>query len=472
MHRQRGRNALLIVAASGLAAVGVGLWRHASATRIAANLVIITLDTTRADRLSPYGLMNTSMPALERLAREGVVFDQASSVAPLTLPAHASLFTGLLPTKHQVRDNADRPLGDDHLTLAEILKQRGYRAGAFVGSVVLDPARGLAQGFERYDAVDLDRAPPGSLPSRARQRRGDEVAAAAIRWLEDVGDAPFFLWAHLYDPHRPYDPPEPYVTKYVDPYVAEIGFADAQIGRLLHLLDARGLANRTIVIVAGDHGESLGEHGERDHGIFLYESVLKIPLIVRAPYIAPRRVAGVVRLTDVMPTVLELLGIPGPTTDGVSLVDLLTGRRSDLGLERYAESLYPRRFGWSTLHALRWGRYKVIDAPRPELYDLERDPFEERNVFHDRPTTATAMLRRLRELAGAERDRTPAGAAPRGREAQLSSLGYIGSAVPPLAPGDSLPDPKDCIGLLKPHDDARPSTEMRAAIPCGNSRMR
>ena len=462
------RSALLVTAVAGGVAAGLMLRRQPDPPPLAANLVIITLDTARADRLSPYGLMNAPMPALERLAREGVVFDQATSVAPLTLPAHASLFTGLLPTKHQVRDNADRPLATEMLTLAEILKARGFQTGAFVGSIVLDPARGLAQGFDRYDAVDPARAPVGSLESRARQRRGDDVVTEALRWLASARDAPFLLWTHLYDPHRPYDPPEPYLSNYGDAYIGEIAFADAQIGRLLDALDARGLTEKTIVVVVGDHGESLGDHGERDHGVFVYESVLRIPLIVRAPSIAARRVGAVVRLTDVMPTALDLLGIAAPPIDGVSLGELLLGSRRDLALEAYSESLYPRRFGWSALHALREGRYKLIDAPRPELYDLERDPFEERNLFAERTTTAAAMRHRLRTLAGSHTGvAAPAGSATPETAARLSSLGYIGSPVPPALDSANLPDPKDCIALVRAPDQGPPSGEPRSPIPCG-----
>jgi arylsulfatase A-like enzyme len=288
-----------------------------------AGVVVITLDTTRADRLSPYGFMNVSLPHLERLAREGVVFDQATSVAPLTLPAHASLFTGLLPPRHGVRDNADPPLAEAHTTLAEVLRSHGFRTGASVGSVVLDPDRGLQQGFQQYRGVVAG--------SAARQRRADSVIDDALQWLDGISGARFFLWVHLYDPHRPYDPPEPYASTYGhNPYVGEIAFADAQIGRLLEALERRARLDRTVVVVAGDHGESLGERGERDHGVLIYENVLRVPLIVRGPGLAPRRVGEVVRLTDVMP------------------------------------------------------------GPRPELYDLQHDPFEDRNLYGERRVLAAA----------------------------------------------------------------------------------
>jgi arylsulfatase A-like enzyme len=417
-------------------------------------VILVTLDTTRADRLSPYGLMDVSMPHLERLAHEGIVFDQASSVAPLTLPAHCSIFTGLFPPRHGVRENADRALASGYTTLAEILQGRGFKTAASVGSVVLDPERGLKQGFDEYFGVP-QRTLKGRATSMAadtRQRRADEVIDDATRWLGTIKGSRFFLWTHLNDPHRPYDPPEPFRSRYFDPYVGEIAFADTQIGRLLDALDRLELMDRTIVIVAGDHGESLGEHGERDHGIFVYENVLRVPLIVRAPALAPRRVANAVRLVDVMPTVLDLLDLAGPAVDGVSLVDMMSGNRRDSDLEVYAESMYPLRLGWSQLRALRDGRFKLIEAPRPELYDLERDPFEERNLFDQRRSLAEAMMRRLEALdrgpeAGGRRPK----AVPAGLREDLAALGYV-TPAPMAVSGDrkDLPDPKDRIGTLHP----------------------
>ena len=418
--------------------------------RIAApvGLVLITLDTTRVDRLSPYGFMNVSLPNLERLVREGVTFDQASSVAPLTLPAHTSLFTGLLPPNHGVRDNADPPLEGTHVTLAEVLLANGFRTGAFVGSVVLDPDRGLKQGFEQYTGVnDANGQTPDS-----RQRRADEVIADAIRWLDMIGESRFFLWVHLYDPHLPYDPPEPYASIYAhDRYVGEIAFADSQLGLLLAALERRAPLDRMIVIVAGDHGESLGERGERDHGIFIYENVLRVPLMVRARAFDPLRVGEVVRLTDVMPTVLDLLGIRAPSADGVTLVDVMRGRRRDLNLEAYSESRYPQRFGWSPLRALREGRYKLIDAPRPELYDLEHDPFEQQNLYDERRALADTLTRRVTALAGtappARGVADPTVVTNDLRE-RLAALGYVSSGTTrALSEQRVLPDPKDCIAV-------------------------
>jgi arylsulfatase A-like enzyme len=414
-------------------------WALAAPTSRPTGVVIVTLDTTRADHLSPYGFMDASMPYLERLAREGVVFDRAISVAPLTLPAHASLFTGLLPPRHGVRDNADAALREEHVTLAEILRGEGFRTGAFVGSAILDADRGLSQGFDMYrGAVSVDRKATHIL-----QRSGDEVVTDATRWLDEVGSSPFLLWVHLYDAHRPYDPPEPYRSHYADAYVGELLFVDAQIGRLLAALEQRRILNRTIVVAVADHGESRGEHGERDHGIFVYDNVLRVPLIIRSPVLPPRRVADQVRLTDIMSTVLDMLGLAAPPADGVSLVDLMMGAPEHLDLDAYAESLYPQRFGWSPLRALSDGRFKVIDAPRPELYDLHRDPFEQHNLYSERRELAEAMRAKLRTVTIDRRASAPVGEDVRSR---LAALGYIGSVPPAVPPEDSfLPDPKDRI---------------------------
>ena len=446
--RSAGAGIVVLAVASTAAVAGVW-WRGFHRPPEPLGIVIITLDTTRADRLPVYGFPEAAMPHLERLAREGVVFDRAASVAPLTLPAHCSLFTGLFPPAHGVRDNADPPLSPDHTTLAETLRAQGFRTGAFVGSAVLDADRGLAQGFDHYAGV-ADIGVP--VRTAAARRRADEVITDAIRWIDGVDGSRFFLWAHLYDPHRPYDPPEPFRSRYTDPYIGEIAFADSQIGRLLDALDRRRLLDRTIVVVAGDHGESLGDHGERDHGIFVYESTLHVPLIIRAPHVPSRRIAGVVRLVDVMPTVLDLLRVDSGPVDGVSLTAIMRGEARDVELDAYSESLYPRRFGWSSLRALRAGRYKLIDAPRPELYDLERDPFEQRNIYDERRPLAAALARRLGTFGGALAPGRSASAATPSDEVRqrLASLGYIASDPPSHSSQDShLPDAKDCIGVLR-----------------------
>jgi arylsulfatase A-like enzyme len=277
----------------------------------------------------------------------------------------------------------------------------------------------------------------------------------ALEWLDGVDRSPFLLWAHFYDAHRPYDPPEPYATTYGhNLYVGEIAYADAQIGRLIEALEKRGRLDRTIIIVAGDHGESLGERGERDHGIFIYENVIRVPLIIRAPGLSPRRVADVVRLTDIMPTVLDLLNLrPSRGLDGISLTRLMHGLEQDLDLEAYAESLYPERMGWSGLRALRVGRYKLIDAPRPELFDLWKDPFEETNIHDTRKDLAATMAARAAAVAAAAKARTRDGQAPVAPDVRerLAALGYVVSDRPrPTGGQNKLPDPKDLVHLLNP----------------------
>ena len=438
--------ALLATVFAGLAVVW---WR--TDDRPPLNVVLITLDTTRADRLSPYGYMDASMPAFERLGREGVVFDQATSVAPLTLPSHTSLLTGLYPPAHGVRDNADAALFPHHTTLAEMLRAEGLCTGAFVSSAVLGPDRGLAQGFQQYQGIAGD----GGTPT-THQRRATAVVDDAIRWLDDIGPCPALLWTHFYDPHRPYEPPEPFLSRHADPYVGEIAFVDSQVGRLLDALEQRRRLENSIVVVAGDHGESLGEHGEDGHGIFVYESVLRVPLIIRPPGGArqpaptPRRVQEVVRLVDVLPTILDLLGRPVPPMDGVSLVGLIGGTRSGLGLEAYAESMYHARLGGNPLRALREGRYKLIQAPRPELYDLERDPFETRNISEDRRTVTQAMTARLDAIAARGPEPPAAADVPADLSDRLRALGYIGAPPPPSRRAEDTPDPKECIGAPAP----------------------
>jgi arylsulfatase A-like enzyme len=410
-------------------------------------VLIVTLDTTRADYLSAYGSGRVWTPSLDRLAADGVVFEQATTVAPLTLPAHCSLFTGLLPPRHGIRDNASGSLAAHHQTLAEVLQRRGFETAAFVGSAVLSADRGLEAGFEVYhDGISKG----GPAVGRGLQRPADHVVDEALGWLEVRNDRPFFLWVHLYDPHAPYEPPEPFRTAYADPYAGEIAFADAQIGRLLGVLERRRLLDRTAVVVAGDHGESLNDHGENGHGIFIYQSVIRVPLIVRVAGVPPRRVPEVTRLVDIMPTVLDLVAAPTVPSDGVSLVAAMTGAGRTLDLEAYSESLYPEQFGWSPLRSLRYGHFKLIEAPRPELYDLQADPAEQHNIHDERPAAAAMMSRRLsvmtRQLASPHETRDPVGPPPESVE-RVAALGYVGAArTSPNRAGQPLPDPKDHIG--------------------------
>ena len=411
------------------------------------NVVLITLDTTRADRLPAYGFQGVSTPALDRLAAEGIVFEDAVAQVPLTLPSHASMLTGRWPAKHGIRDNADAALAPAELTLAEVLAERGVRTSAFVASVVLQSGRGLEQGFDTYVDVPKGLCGPGTLQ---RQRRpGDAVVDDALAWIDHNAERPFFTWVHLYDAHRP-GPyvPDAQTTRSGDPYLDTIAFQDSQIARIVAALESRRLLDKTIVVVAADHGESLGEHGEDGHGIFLYESTLRVPLIMRVPDFRPRRVTSTVRLVDLMPTLLDLLHVPVTTADGVSLARLMRPDGTDIQLEAYSESTYPERFGWSRLRSLRGDRYKLIDAPRPELV---RSP--------NRSVRATQSLRgestARRPHAGADQTVRGAGA----RATPLQRRRGRGPCQPPGGPGlcrhstparsaraeESWPDPKDTI---------------------------
>jgi arylsulfatase A-like enzyme/Tfp pilus assembly protein PilF len=454
-----------VLAIAIVGAVAAGLWRQGrgpepggASSRGAGdpgnrlNLLVITLDTTRADRLGAYGYTGIKTPAMDRLAAEGTVFERAITPAPLTLPAHTSLMTGLYPPRHGVRDNGGFFVQDDTLTLAEQLRDSGYRTGAFVGAYVLASRWGLNQGFETYDdEFDLAKAASGSLG--AVERPGNEVADRALAWLEGAAGAPFFAWVHFYDPHSPYRPPDAYGRAYPgQPYLGEIAFTDSQVGRLVEFLEQRGLLDRTVVVVAGDHGESLNEHGEATHGFFLYDATTRVPLIIRAPKVEPGRVAALVRTVDVMPTVLNLLELPGlGDIDGSTLLPAMNGAVSDLGLDAYSEAFYPRfHFGWSELLALHSGTMKYIAAPRPETYDLEADPAESRNLFDERREQTTRVIATLRgiERSGQRAPHAPEPLDPENQR-RLEALGYIASfAAAPAPDAEGLADPKDKVDLF------------------------
>jgi arylsulfatase A-like enzyme len=430
-----------------VAGFGVAVWwMCAQAARPEprpASVILITLDTTRADYLPPYG-GQVPLPAIERLAREGVVFDQAIAPAPLTLPSHTSLFTGRIPPAHGARVNG-LTAGGTMPVFPERLRAAGYRTAAFVGSIVLDGERGLRQGFDVYDDVNH------GFGGRRLRRPANEVVDAALGWLAPVlqsADAsPFFLWVHLYDAHAPHQlPAQSGASVSGDSYADAIAFMDSQIGRLVQALEDRQALHRTAIVVAADHGESLGEHGERGHGIFVYESALRVPLIVRWPGVEPRRVPDLVQLIDVAPTILALEGLEAPPMDGVSLAPALSGRPAG-ARTAYAESVFPIRYGWSPLRTVRDTRFKLIEAPRPELYDLASDPHELRNLYDSEPPAAARLEAKLRTFGPPERQVTASPDGP-ARE-QLASLGYVSPSreSTPAAPPAIWPDPKDMIGV-------------------------
>ena len=428
---------VVVLPVCGLAVIAIGT-RSARMPAPPTSVILITLDTTRADHLPPYG--GVALPAIDQLARDGVVFDQTVAPVPLSLPSHASLFTGRLPSAHGARVNGST-VDAGVPTLAEHFRAAGYRTGAFVGSVVLNRDRGLERGFDVYSDV---RSPTGF---RRFRRPASEVVDAAIGWINAADASPFFLWVHLFDAHAPYAMPDALdASPNGDPYTGAIALMDGQIGLLLRALEERHRLDRTAVIVTADHGESLGDHGERGHGIFVYESALRVPLIILWPGVEPRRISNLVQLIDLAPTVLALEGLPAPPMDGMNLAPLLQGRHSKDRIA-YAESMYPLSHGWSALRSVRDGRFKFIEAPRPELYDLESDPGEARNLYEAQPATTAKLLALLRTYGPAELPAAPAlDEASRDR---LSALGYVSpsrSSAPPGPPA-IWPDPKDMIGV-------------------------
>ena len=359
------------------------------------NALVVTVDTIRADRVGAYGFQDVETPVMDSLADEGILFEAAYGPTPLTLPSHTSLMTGTYPVHHGVRDNGGFVVPEDLETLAELFQSNGYRTGGFVSAYVLDARWGLDQGFDAY-YDEFDVTGQRVVAMGGVQRPADEVIDEAIAWLDD-GEGPFFLWVHLYDPHAPYEPPEPYRSLYAGrPYLGEIAFTDSQIGRLLEHVEERGERDRTFVALAGDHGESLGEHGEVQHGLFVYEGAIRVPLIFWTPFDAYRGVrrAEPVSLVDVAPTLLEMTGIPVPRrAHGASLVSRFDPRTEVEAPPVYSESWYGRlHYGWSDLRALIDGTTKLIESSEPELYDLQDDPGEERDLSRVRNTEYVRML--------------------------------------------------------------------------------
>ena len=417
------------------------------------NLLLITLDTVRADHLGAYGYRGTATPALDRLAREGVRFADATTQSPLTAPAHTAMLTGVYPARYGVRDNATTPVPQQAVTLAELLKTAGYRTGGFIGAFVLGREYGFAQGFDEFDAR-FDRF-DASMKLQA-QRRGGAVVDAASAWISrQTGDQPFFAWVHLYDAHAPYAAPPPFAATYrARPYDGEIAYVDACVARLVSLLERQGRLDRTLVVAMADHGEGLGDHGEGEHGLFLYEPVLHVPWIMRLPgrASAGRVVDEQVRSIDLLPTLAELLGtaLP-PGLDGESLAAVIKGAgRRDIP-PSYAETYYPKlHYGWSELRALRADGWKYIDAPRPELYHMTSDAAERSNAIASRAPLAgglLAALNRLQSGFGAIASVPTPQPDPETLD-RLRSLGYIGIAA---ATGSTArgPDPKDMAAKVR-----------------------
>ncbi len=422
------------------------------------NIVLITLDTTRADYLPCYGYSGVNTPHLDALAKKSVVFEQCSASSPLTLPSHASIMTGMYPTYHGVRVNGNTALSDEQTTIAEVLSGEGYQCGAFIAAFVLDGRWGLKQGFQHYDD-EFDLRKYKHLDLGAVQRPGNQVVDAALAWLETQKENPFFAWIHLYDPHAPYEPPEPYYSEYSQRgldglYSGEIAFMDEQIGRCVSWLEKYDLSKNTIIILIGDHGEGLGSHGEGTHGYFIYEYAVHVPLLIVTPFpeFQGKRATSQVRAVDVFSTLLELANIDfAANAQGRSLLPEMFWPEKKEDDYAYGESMAPNiQFGWSSLHSLRTTHYKYIGAPKPELYDLTQDADEKTNLVQQYPKIAGEMKDTLERLmAETSKDAPVAQAANLDKETvrRLAALGYIGAPVSTKksSGGGStmLADPKD-----------------------------
>ncbi|HVL68839.1 MAG TPA: sulfatase-like hydrolase/transferase [Vicinamibacterales bacterium] len=433
-----------------------------SAPEAAGPVVFISIDTLRADRLPAYGYTRTKTPHIDRFAADGIVFENAYAHSPQTLPSHTSILSGELPFEHGVRDNIGFTVKEGQRFLQHALKEAGYATAGFVSSYVLRRQTNFHQGFDTFD----DELPPVSpeQPLGNVQRRGEDTIAAAIRWIDEAErraqGRKLFLFAHIYEPHTPYAPPARFTNP--DPYDGEVEYSDEIVGRLLEHLRQKGLYEDALIVLLSDHGEGLGDHGEEEHGIFLYRETIRVPLIVKMPggAGAGRRLSAPVQHVDLPPTVLEaILGGrrgAGGQGHGRSLLPAITGSGELAPANIYSESLSPRyHFGWSELYALSDERYRLIRAPRDELYDLAQDPGELRSIAGERPQVRTAMRGALDAMLAGARVAAPSAVSEEDRQ-KLAALGYVGTqtATSLQLPGDQLPDPKDKLHVLAMYREA------------------
>ncbi len=431
------------------------------------SVILITIDTLRADHVGCYGAQTVKTPTLDALAHDGVVFERAISQVPLTWPSHAVILTGTYPFQNGVQDFTGQPLGPQFRSVAQAFKQAGYATGAVVSAFVLDRSWGLARGFDFYDdafsAETFEQKDIGLV-----DRRAGESVAHAIAWLKKTPRRPFFLWLHLYDPHSPYDPPEPYRTEYQSHlYDGEIAYADHELGNLMTWLRQNHLYDSSLIVALSDHGESLGEHGEDEHGFFLYNATVHVPLIVKPPAgsgIPAARRPEPVETVAVAPTLLQLAGLKD-STDAIHAQfrsHALFGTSQPAKDPAYSETFYPfSSFGWSPLHSLESERFHFIEAPKPELYDLETDPGETLNIVAEQPATVAVLREKMQALLARNPfTRQDAGAGNLSPDAQekLRALGYFGfrAAVSAESLKQGLADPKDKLwefnSILKAED--------------------
>jgi arylsulfatase A-like enzyme/Flp pilus assembly protein TadD len=434
--------------------VGLSLGNAFAATKPPAkktpvNVILITIDTVRADHLGSYGYTSIQTPTLDALGHDGVVFERATSQVPLTWPSHAAILTGLYPFQNGVQDFTGQPLDKRFRSVAEAFKDHGYATGAVVSAFVLDRSWGLARGFDFYD----DAFSPQEFANRDLglvERHAGESVDHALSWLGKNSRRPFFFWLHLYDPHSPYDPPEPYHSQYQGHlYDGEIAYADHELGRVVDWLKRSRLYDRSLILFVSDHGESLGEHGEHEHGFFVYNSTVHIPLIVKPPTgsgIRPARISRPVETIDVAATLMEVAGLHDSLRGQAHSKGLFAATESDGAA--YSETFYPfSSFGWNPLHALETNRYHFIDAPQAELYDVLADPDEKENIASQQPATAAVLKEKLQALLR-DRPYQPSAGGDAGLSSdaldKLRSLGYVAyrSPVSAGALAAGLPDPK------------------------------
>lgn len=424
------------------------------------NVLLISIDTLRADHLGSYGFEKKTTPNLDALARQSVRFDTVWSPAPLTLPAHTSMLTGTIPPTHGIHDNLSYRLAEDRYTLAELLKDAGYTTGAIVSSFVLDSQFNLDQGFDTYDDDFREEHKIAFLS----ERKGDETTALALNWLDAHYNERFFLFLHYYDPHDDYDPPEPFAARFPDdPYSGEIAFTDSLVGKVLAKLDELGIDESTLIVVTSDHGEMLGEHGELTHGYFIYRNALRVPLLIKAPGIAPTLVNEAVGLIDITPTIAGLLELELPVAvDGRDLSSRIRGAQTESARRAfYSESITANRYyDAATLVGLVQGSWKYVHTTRPELYDLANDPEEISNVLEEHPPIARGMKESLEaSLRSTDDNNADATELDDAARNKLASLGYLsgGAGAPKLTLHSGKDDPKDWIGFYRRHQELEKS---------------
>lgn len=420
------------------------------------NVLLISIDTLRADALGVYGNQNIKTPNIDSIGRDGALFRNTVSHVPLTLPSHACILTGNLPAKHGIHDNTRHDLNENQQTLASIFHDNGLQTAAYVSALVMDHHFGLNKGFDVYnDHTPYRPVEEGEPHPQEGERTAERTVNETLQWLSTNASSQFFLFVHFYDPHAKYAPPQPYAAQYKNPYWGEIAYVDEQVGRLLKVIEP--IRNKTLIVLTSDHGEGFGEHEEQGHGLFLYDSTLRVPLMISGPGIpSGKEVLAQTRLIDIMPTTLDLTGIDVPAgIDGRSLIPLIKGNNWNES-DAFSESYYPNAMGWCPLFSLRTSKWKFVQAPKPELYDLVNDPEERKNLYPDQKAISHQFSKRIQTLiSDAASSQTEPGKENLELAERLKSLGYIsGSALPSPAQFVSLPDPKDKVQIWKLYEES------------------